>query len=380
MKFARLVLANLGRNKRRTVLTVLSVALAFFLFATLRSVLTTLDAARELGSESRLIVLNATGLTFPVRQSQIPRLEAMEGVKSVSWANWFGGLYQERPEDFFANFAIDPASYLALYPEVQLPPDQKTTFLAERTAAIVGKGLMEKFGWRLGQTVTLKGTIFPGDWDFVIRGVYTPTDPAYGDQNFFFRYDYLYERSGRRAEPGWFVLQLTDPASAATISARVDTMFKNSPTPTKTETEKAFQAGFVTMWGNVAFLMRAIGTAVFFAILFVAANTMMMAARERIGEIAVLKTLGFPDGTIFGIVIAEAGVMTLLGGAIGLVGARALFGSTHALDAFLPGFRVEGGTLALGFAIAATLGVISGALPAWQAARLSVVQALRKVA
>jgi putative ABC transport system permease protein len=157
-------------------------------------------------------------------------------------------------------------------------------------------------------------------------------------------------------------------------------MFRNSQTPTKTETEKAFSAGFVGMWGNVAFLMRAIGTAVFFAILFVAANTMMMAARERVGEIGVLKTLGFQDGTVFGIVIAEASIMTLLGGAIGLLGARVLFGSTHALDAFLPGFSVQPSTLAIGFSIALGLGLISGAIPAWQAARLSVVQALRRVA
>ena len=379
MKFARLVLANLGRNKRRTALTILSVALAFFLFATLRSVLTTLDNARELGSVSRLITINATGLTFPVRQAQVPRVQAVEGIKSVSWSNWFGGIYQ-RPEDFFAQFAIDAETFLPMYPEIQLPDDQRAAFMAERNAAIVGKGLMEKFGWKLGQNVTLKGTIFGGDWDFVIRGVYTPSEAAFGDQNFYFRYDYLYEKSGRRAEPGWFVLQLHDPSQAAEISERVDAMFKNSQTPTKTQTEKAFSAGFVTMWGNVAFLMRAIGTAVFFAILFVAANTMMMAARERVGEIAVLKTVGFQDGTIFGIVIAEAAIMTLVGGAIGLLGARLLFSSTHALDGFLPGFGVRPGTLALGFGIAAALGLISGAIPAWQAARLSVVQALRRVA
>jgi putative ABC transport system permease protein len=379
MTFGGLILKNLGRNKRRTVLTVLSVALAFFLFASLRSVLTTLAKASELGSESRLVVTNATGITFPMRQSQVPRLQAVEGIKSVSWSNWFGGIY-DKPENFFAQFAIDAETLLPMYPEIQMPADQRAAFLAERTAAIVGKGLMEKFGWKLGQTVILKGTFVPGDWPFQIRAVYTASDPSFGDQNFYFHYTYLYEKSGRRVEPGWFVLQLSDPSRAPAISARVDTMFKNSQTPTKTQTEKAFSAGFVTMWGNVAFLMRAIGTAVFFAILFVAANTMMMAARERVGEIGVLKTLGFQDGTVFGIVIAEATIITLLGGAIGLLGARVLFGSTHALDGFLPGFAVQGSTLAIGFGIAAALGLISGAVPAWQAARLSVVQALRRVA
>jgi putative ABC transport system permease protein len=379
MKFARLVFANLGRNKRRTILTILSVTLAFFLFATLRSVLTTLANASQLGSEARLIATNATGLTFPVREAQVPRLQAVEGVKSVAWADWFGGVYQ-RPEDFFAQFAIDAKTFLPMYPEIQLPDDQRNAFLAERNAAIVGKGLMEKFGWKLGQTVTLKGTIYPGDWDFVIRGIYTPLDRAFGDLNFYFRYDYLYEKSERRAQPGWFILQLNDPNQAAAVSERVDAMFKNSQTPTKTQTEKAFSASFVKMWGNVEFLMRAIGTAVFFAILFVSANTMMMAARERVGEIAVLKTLGFQDGTIFGIVISEAAIMTILGGALGLLGATVLFNFTHGLDAFLPGFGVRPSTLVLGFTIAVLLGLISGIIPAWQGARLSVVQALRKVA
>ena len=379
MTFGGLVLKNLGRNKRRTILTVLSVALAFFLFATLRSVLTTLDKASELGSESRLVVLNATGLTFPLRMAQVPRLQAVEGVKSVSWSDWFGAIYDE-PKNFFAQFAIDAETFLPMYPEIQVPADQRAAFMAERNAAIMGKRLMEKFGWKLGQTVTLKGTIYQGNWDFVIRGVYTTPDPAFNDQSMYFHYAYLYEKSDRQAQPGWFVLQLSDPTQAAAISTRVDEMFKNSQTPTKTETEKAFSAGFVTMWGNVSFLMSAIGTAVFFAILFVSANTMMMSARERIGEIAVLKTLGFQDGTIFGIVIAESAIITLLGGTIGLVTAWALFSNTHALEGFLPGFGVRPETLAMGFAIAIVLGVISGAVPAWQGARLSVVQALRKVA
>ncbi len=379
MKFFRLVLANLGRNKLRTTLTLLSVVLAFFLFSTLRSVLTTLDKAGEVGSESRLVVLNKTGLTFPVRASQLPRLQAMDGIKSVGWADWFGGIYGDRPNDFFANFAIDEV-YLAQYPEIQISDDQRAAFLSERKAAIVGKGLMEKFGWKLGQNVTLKGSIYPGDWEFVIRAVYTPPDAAFGDQNFYFRYDYLYEGTNRRAEPGWFVIELKDPAQAAEVSQRVDAAFENSQTPTKTQTEKAFGASFVSMWGNVAFLMRAIGTAVFFAILFVSANTMMMAARERIGEIGVLKTIGFQDGVIFGIVISEAVAITVIGGALGLFAAYGLFNNTHALDAFLPGFRVERSTLVIGFAIALGLGLVSGLIPAWQGARLPVVEALRRVA
>ena len=379
MKFSRLVVANLLRNKIRTILTIFSVLVAFFLYGTLRTVVTTLDAATEVGSEARLVTSNASGITFVLPQSYSQRLETFEGVRSVSWANWFGGYYQD-PQDFFAQFAVDPETYLAMYPEVLIPDDQKQAFLAEQTAALVGQGLMEKYGWRVGQSVSLKGTIFAGDWDFVIRAVYTPENPSFSDEAMYFHYDYLYEGTNRRISPGWYILQLEDPESAAALSERIDLEFENSTAPTKTETEKAFQAGFVTMWGNVGFLMRAIGTAVFFAILLVAANTMMMSARERVGEIAVLKTLGFQNGTLLTLVLVESMTIALVGGTIGLGLAALLFTGSTPLDSFLPGFRVTTSTLTFGLLAALGLGVVSGAVPAFQAARLSVVEALRRVA
>jgi putative ABC transport system permease protein len=379
MKFTRLVWVNLLRNKRRTILTVLSVTVAFFLFTTLRSVVTALNAAGDVGSESRLIVQSATGITFPLPQSYYERLRGVEGVRAVSWANWFGGIYVDE-KNFFAQFAIDAERYLDMYPEVRIPDDQRQAFLSERTAALVGRGLMERFGWKLGQNVTIRGTIFSGDWEFPIRAVYEPTDPAYGDQNFFFHYDYLYERSNHRAVPGWYIVELADPAGAATVIDRIDTMFKNSSNPTHTVTEKAFNAGFVTMWGNIGFLVEAIGTAVFFAILLVAANTMMMATRERAGEHAVLKTLGFQDGTVFGLVLAEAVTLAMIGGAIGVFGAMGLFRPGNSMSTFIPGFGVEWSTALLGLGLAAALGLVSGIVPAWQALRLPVVQALRQVA
>ncbi len=379
MRYARLVLANIGRNKSRTILTVLSVAVAFFLFASLRSVLTALEAASEVGSESRLVTSAASGITFPLPEAHTQRIRAVEGVGSVSWANWFGGVYIDS-RNFFAQFGIDAETYLPMYPEIDLPEHQRQAFMTERTAAIAGSGLMERFGWRLGQTVTLQGTIFPGDWDFTIRGVYTPEDPSFGDEMFFFHYDYLYERTNRRVTPGWFVLQLDEPDAAARISLDIDNMFENSTAPTKTETEKAWQAGFVTMWGNVGFLVQAIGTAVFFAILFVAANTMMMAARERVGEVAVMKTMGFQNGVLFGIVLAEAIVICVVGAGLGLSLARVMLGSARSIQSVLPGFTIEVETLALGVAIAVVLGTLTGIIPAVQAARLSVVEALRRVA
>jgi len=381
MKFARLVLANLGRSKRRTILTALSVAVAFFLFASLRSILTTLDASAEVGSEVRLIASSATGITFALPQAHVNRIQAIEGVRNVSWSNWFGGIYIDQ-RNFFAQFAIDAETYLPMYPDLLVAEDQRRAFMEERTAALVGAGLMERFGWQLGQTVTLQGTIFPGDWDFTIRAVYTPENPSLGDESFYFHYDFLYEAfsgGGQQVTPGWFIVQLDDPDRAASISSRLDALFENSSDPTKTETERAFQAGFVTMWGDVSVLVRAISTAVFFAILLVAANTMMMAARERVGEVAVLKTLGFQNGTLFGIVLAEAMAICLVGGVVGLGLAAMMLTSARPIQSILSGFTVDPGTLWLGLAIAAALGAVTGIVPALQASRLSVVEALRRV-
>lgn len=379
MSVTRLVFANLLRNKKRTLLTAGSVMVAFFLYGTLRSVLTTLDAATDVGSEARLVTSNASGITFLLPEAHVARLQAVKGVASVTWANWFGGYYQD-PQDFFAQFAIKADTYLPMYPEIRITGGDLEAFQRERTAAIVGVGLLNKYGWKLDQTVTLKGTFLPGDWPFTIRAVYTPTNPSFGDENMFFHYEYMYERSSGRLSPGWFILQVDDPSRAADLAASIDAMFKNSTAPTKTETERAFQAGFVTMWGNIGFLVRAIGTAVFFAILFVAANTMMMAVRERIGEIAVLKTLGFRNGMIASLVIVESVLIALLGGILGLGLAYATFLRPTPLSQFFPGFGVTGETIGLGLVLAVLLGVVSGAIPAMQSSRLSVVNALRHVA
>lgn len=378
MKYAVLVWSNLMRSKRRTLLTLASVAVAFFLFATLASVLTTLSAVADVGSEARLATRNAIGITFDLPQSYHERLRATRGIREATHVSWFGGVYVD-PKDFFAQFAIDPVVYFDMYPEMLIPDEQLAAFRGERTAAVAGRKLMEKFGWRLGQTVTLQGTIWPGDWEFTIRGVYEAEDPSFGEEAMFFHFDYLYELSNQTARHGWYILELEDPAQAAAVSARIDAMFENSTAPTKTETERAFQTGFVTMWGNVGFLVRAIGTAVFFAILLIAANTMMMAARERTGEVAVLKTLGFRDGQLAGFVVTEALIISLSGGFLGLMGAKLIFESSDPLASFLPGFSVAIGTIGAGLGIAALLGLVAGAVPAWQSARLSVVEALRHV-
>lgn len=379
MKYWRLIRANLGRHKRRTVLTALSVAAALFLLVTLRSVLTTLEDAVKVGSESRMVTRNAISIVFFLPESYYEKLRAVPGVKNVSWANWFGGIYRD-PKDFFAQFAAH-AAYFDLYPELVVPEHQMQAFMAERTAAIAGRKLMERFGWKLGQTVTLRGTIYPGEWPFTIRGVYTATNPAMQEDAMFFHYEYLEERFPQRVQPNWYVLELNDPALAASVAKTIDDMFRNSPAATRTETERAFQTSFVTMYGNVGFLLNAIGMAVFFAILLVGADMMMMAARERTAEVAVLKTLGFGNGLLFGLVVTEALVITLSGALLGVGGAKVLFDlSDFNAAGFLPGFHVRWSTVTLGLLLAALLGVVSSIVPAWRAARLPVAQALRRTA
>ena len=379
MKYLQLVLANLGRHKVRTLLTIASVALALFLFASLRSVTTTLAATAQFGGARRLVTLNATGLVFPLPLAYGNRIKALPGVTGLSWANWFGGRYGDG-NTFFANFAVDPESYLAIYPEIVLPADQKQAFIQDRTGALIGKRLISRYGWKLGQNVTLQGTIFPGDWTFTIRGVYTPTDPAIGDDVLIFHHEYFDERIGRAGIAGWYIVEIDDPSHAAAIAKSIDDVFRNSSSPTKTGTEREFQASFATMWGNVSFLMSTIGLAVVFAILLVTANAMMMSARERTGEIAVLKTVGFSDKLLFGLVMVEAGVMALTGAALGLGFAIVLYPSINFNGAgFLPGFKVATSTPVVGALIAVGLMLASGLVPAVRAARLPIVQALRKV-
>lgn len=379
MKFLPLVLANLGRHKLRTILTICSVALALFLFASLRTVVTTLDAGSQISSASRMVVQNATAFVFPLPMSYAARLRAVPHVQAVTWANWFGGKYGDGKK-FFASFAVEPESYLEMYPEIQIPEDQKEAFLRERSAAVIGEGLVRAFGWKVGDNVTLQGTIFPGDWTFTIRGIYHPTRKEYGDDSFVFHYDYLYEREPERTSPGWYVLRIDDPDAAPLVAKAIDDQFRNSSAPTKTGTEKAFAAGFASMWGNVKLLMGTIGTAVVFAILLVTANAMMMNQRERTSEVAVMKTIGFSDRRVFGLIIVEAAVISLTGAVLGLGAATLLpivtgFGE----GGFLPGFHVTLGTQLVGAAVALLLTVASGVVPAWQAAKLPVVQALRRV-
>jgi putative ABC transport system permease protein len=395
MGLLSLVLVNLGRNKRRTVLTLLSVAFALFLFCALGGVLDTLAESIKVGSETRLITRNRISLVFPLPLAYRERIAAVPGVKQVSISNWFGGRDPNDPHNFFAQFAVDAATYVPIYrndveivaasppqAEITLPADvdpKLAAFMTEQDACLVGETLFKRMKWKLGQTITIDGTIYPGSWPFTIRAVYRAKNRSFGEETLLFHWKYLDQRGmGGRAMVGIYVLELGDPSRAGEITRAVDAMYENSAAATRTETERAFQAGFVSMYGNVPFVLRVIGLAVVFAILLVAANTMAMAIRERVGEIGVMKTLGFADATVFRLVLIEAAVITLGGGVLGALGAKLLIEGSHFnAMGFLPPMTVRWSTVGGGIAVAVLVGAVSGLIPAWQASRLRIVEALR---
>ncbi len=397
MNLLFLTFVNLGRNKVRTLLTFLSVTVALFLFCALFGVLDTLQESIKVGSEARIVTRNAISLVFPLPMSYRERIARVPGVKSVSVENWFGGQDPVDPKNFFAQFAVDGATFFPMYAndvtytewskpqsDVALPPglDPKlAAFMEDRNACVVGEKLMKRMGWKVGQTVTLKGTIYTGSWPFVIRAVYRSNNRGFGDESMFFHFQYLDERGmGGQSYVGLYVLQLAAPDRAADIAKQVDAMFENSSAATHTETEKAFQAGFVSWYGNLPFVIKVIGLAIVFAILLVAANTMVMAVRERTREVGVLKTLGFEDGTIFRIVLLEAAFITLGGGVAGSLLAKWLIeGSGFSFGGFLPPMSVYWSTVFTGIAMALLMGAVSGLVPAWQSSRLRIVDALRRV-
>lgn len=382
MTRATLVRANLRRRLRRTILTTLGLGIALFLFVTLRTFLRTLQTVGDVGSESRLVVSNKLGIVFPLPLAYRARFTSLDGVHNVSYASWFGAMYQTN--SFFANFGIDADSYFALYPEIVVSPEHRAAFMADRTGAIVGVRLIERFGWRVGQTVTLRGTIYPGEHRFTIRGIYRAGKKGFDEASLVFHHRYVEEVSraqGGEGVTGWYVLGVTDPDRAPQLAQEIDRSYENSSAPTRSQTEKAFNLAFVGLYGNIGFFLNAIGLAVVFAILMVAANTMAMSARERFAETALLKTLGFTDGDVLRLVVAEALVISGLGLLLGLGGAMLIFNVMEFdLNGFVPGLAVTPPIVLVAAGIALLITVASAAVPAWQSARLQVVDALRYVA
>ena len=391
----KLVVVNLLRNPLRTFLTMASVTVALFLYCALGGILDTLQESIKVGSESRLVTRNKISLVQWMPISYRPRIEAVPGVKRVAVQNWFGGQDPADTRGFFAQFAVDPPWYAIYAKDMEIvqasPPMAQTaipdgldpklaSYLLERPACVVGEALMKKKGWKLGQTITLTGTIFPGSWPLTIRAVYHARNKSFGEEAMFFHYEYMMEKGlGGQDWAGTYILELSDPGLAGAVIRGIDSQFENAAPATLTETEQAFQAGFVSMYGNIPFVLRVIGLAIVFSILLIAANTMMTSIRERTGEFGVLKTLGFTDGAVFGMIVFEAAIITLGGGVLGALGAKALVSGAAPPGGFFPPMSVYWSTVLTGIAIAVAIGAVSGLIPAYQASRLRIVDALRRV-
>ena len=379
MKFNRIILANLFRKKVRLVLTMGSFAVALFLFAFL-GVVRDAFSRDNLASANRLIIINRTSIINPLPLSYRERILRIPGVKSVTHNNWFGGTYIEE-KNFFPQFVIDPENQRQVVPEFVVPDDQWKAFLRDREGAIVGARTMERFHWKVGDRIPIKTPVW-GSWEFNIDGVYHGTRPGDDETQFWFQWDYFEERVPQtsKGQIGWYVLRIDNPDDAPRIAKAIDTEFANSPYETKTETESTFAAGWVKQFGNIKFLIVTIGAVVFFTLLLVTGNTMAISVRERTGELAVLKAIGFSDRKVLGFVLGESLVIAVVGGLLGL--ALALVAVpllSHALSGIVPVLILSPTILLTGFVAALFVGFISGFLPGLGAMRMRVVNALRRV-
>ena len=379
-----LILKNALRHKLRTILTIVGIVVAIAAFGLLRTIVDAWYAGANASSSARLVTRNAVSLTFALPITYADKIRQVEGIKRVSWANWFGGVYI-RESNFFPQFAISGASFLDVYPEYRLSAEERKAFLADRTGAVAGRKLADKYGWKLGDQIPLRGTIYPGTWTFTLRGIYDGAEASTDESQFFFHFDYLnefikrlYPRRGDQV--GFFVEEIKDPDQAAAASIAIDNTFRNSLAETLTETEKAFQLGFVSMSEAILLAIQAVSYVVIVIIMAVMANTMAMTARERYGEYATLKALGFSNGFVAFLIAAESLGIALVGGALGILvtfpAARAFAGIVGSI---LSGFFVSDETILLQIVCALIVGVVAAAVPAWRAARIRIVDGLRAI-
>lgn len=382
MKFFRLIKANLFRKKVRLILTIGSFAVALFLFAFLAVVKDAFGRGADVAGADRLVVINRTSIINPIPLSYRDKILRLPGVKVVTHNNWFGGIYQDE-KNFFPQFVIDPENQRQVFPELIVSDDQWANFLKDRQGAIVGAKTAERFHWKIGDRIPIKSTIFgTGAWEFNIHGIYHGKRPQDDETQFWFQWDYFEERVPDRVKGnvGWYVLRLNSPDDAVSVAKAIDAEFANSPYETKTQTESAFAAGWVKQFGNIEFLILSIGAVVFFTLLLVTGNTMAISVRERTGELAVLKAIGFGDKTVLLFVLAESVAISLFGGLLGLgLAMLAVPGLAKALNGLLPALVLSKSTLVGGLGVALLVGLISGLLPGIAAMRMRVINALRRV-
>ncbi|MBW1916902.1 MAG: ABC transporter permease [Deltaproteobacteria bacterium] len=380
----KIIFRNILRHRLRTFLTITGMAVAILSFGLLRTVVGAWYAGVESSSAYRLVTRNAVSLIYRLPVAYLNKIRAVPGVSEVSYSSWFGGIYIDE-KNFFPQFAVEARHYLDLYPEFIIPQDQKLAFLKERNAAIAGRQLAEKYDWQLGDIIPIRGRIYPVNLEFVLRGIYTGAEKSTDEGRFFFHWDYLNETLEKNAPAlanhvGVFISRVDDPDQAAPVAGRIDALFKNSLAETLTETEKAFHLGFVAMTEAILMSIQVVSFLVIGVILVVLANTMAMTARERINEYATFKTLGFQPWHLVGLISGESIAIALVGGIIGLA---LSFPAAHvfrtALSQYFRIFNISSVTLIAGLLTSLGVGVVSAIIPAWQAARLSIAEGLRRL-
>ena len=385
MFFLKLVARNVFRARLRSTLTIVGLVIAVLAFGLLQTVVRAWYAGSDAASATRLIARNAISLTFSMPVYYREKIRAVPGVTGVSVSNWFGGIYKE-PKNFFAQFAVDAPTYFPMYPEYVFEPDEFAAFLRDRRGAAVGRQLAELYGFKVGDTIPLKSTIYPGNWEFTLRAIYDARDETTITRQMYFHFDYLNEQIKkvfpRRADQaGVFVVSIADSSASADIARAVDAEFKNSLAETLTETEKAFTLGFVAMIETIVVAIEGVSYVVILIIMAVAANTMAMTARERLPEYATLKALGFAPRTVALLILAEAMLLAGLGGAIGMLLTPAVVQLFHAATiSVFAKMPLVAQTFYLQAACAMVVGVVAGIVPAYRASRIRIVDGLRHVA
>ena len=379
MKFVPLIIANLFRKKLRTTLTIGSFAVALFLFGLLAVVRVAFSGGVDLAGADRLVVINKVSLIQPLPISYRDEILRIPGIKYVTYDSWFGGVYQDE-RNFFAQFAIDPDNQRLVFNEMAVPEDQWKAFVEDREGAIVGSETAKRFKWKIGDRIPLRAPIYGGTWEFNIRGIYHGTREGDDNTQFWLQSKYLDDRRQfGKGQVGWYTVKVQNPDDSPRIAKAIDAMYANAPFETKTDSEKAFASSFAKQAGNIEFLIMAIGGVVFFTLLLVTGNTMAISVRERVGELAVLKALGFSDRFLLLLVLGESVLISTVGGVIGLAVCKLLTMSGDPTRGMLQSFVLKPEAILAGIATAIAVGVIAGILPALSAMHLRVVDALRRV-
>lgn len=384
MQFPKLVLRNALRHRLRTALTLLGLVVAILSFGLLQTVVDAWYAGAAGAAPTRLVTRNAVSLIFHLPLSYRDRIRAVDGVRAVSHATWFAGIYQD-PKNFFPQFAIEPRTYFAMYPEYVIVPEEYAAFLRDRKSAVIGRKIADTYQLKVGDALPLRGTIYQGTWEFTVRAIYDGIDTKTDTSQMFFHWEYLNEtmkkRAGRQTnQVGVYLVDVTDLDRVAEVSRAIDALFKNSLAETLTETERAFQIGFVKQTEALVIAIQIVSYVVIVIILAVMANTMAMTARERLAEYATLKVLGFSPGYIAALILGESVAIAVIGAAIGIVLTFPVADWFAArVGTIFPVFEVSGETVALQFVCAIGVGTIAAAVPARRAATIKIVEGLRAV-